>query len=55
MKEIQKDKYITPSIITTRFRVSCSLAKKLLIELSEQKIVKKIKYSSKESVFTKLE
>lgn len=55
LKEISKDKLITPNMITTRFRISCSLAKKLLVELSKKKFIKMIKFSSKESLFTKLD
>lgn len=53
LKEISKDKLISSTILTTRFRISCSLAKKLLIELSEKGIIKVIKSSAKESLFTK--
>lgn len=55
IKEISKDKLITPNMLTTRFRISCSLAKKLLVELSKKKFIKMIKFSSKESLFTKLD
>jgi len=53
LKEISKDKLITPNILTTRFRISCSLAKKILIELSGKGNIKMIKYSSKEPLFTR--
>lgn len=55
VKEISKDKLITPNMLTSRFRISCSLAKKLLIDLSERKMIKMIKFSSKQSLFTKFE
>merc|ERR1712216_288844 len=51
IKEISKDKLITPSILTTRFRISCSLAKKnfnrFIREASHQKnkiFVKRINF-----------
>merc|ERR1711970_422508 len=54
IKEISKDKLITPSILTTRFRISCSLAKKILIDLSEKQVIEKIKFSSNESIFSRV-
>ena len=55
MKEISKDKLITPNMLTSRFRVSCSLAKKLLMDLSDRKIIKKVKISAKETLYTKFD
>ena len=55
MREISKDKLITPNILTSRFRVSCSLAKKLLMDLSDRKLIKKIKISAKETLYTKFD
>jgi small subunit ribosomal protein S25e len=53
LREIFKNKILTPSNLTERFHISCSLSKKILNDLVKQRLIVEIKKSNKQSIYIK--
>ena len=53
LREIFKNKVLTPSNLTERFHISCSLSKKILKDLAKKKLIVHIKECNKQSIFVK--
>mmetsp|Transcript_10299 Transcript_10299/g.20601 ORF Transcript_10299/g.20601 Transcript_10299/m.20601 type:complete len:88 (+) Transcript_10299:14-277(+) len=53
LNELLKYKIISPSVLTEKFRISCSLAKQILRELFNLEIIREINKSSKQLIYTK--
>jgi small subunit ribosomal protein S25e len=53
LREIFKNKVLTPSNLTERFHISCSLSKKILNDLAKKKLIIEMKKSSKQTLYIK--
>nr|UXY87748.1 40S ribosomal protein S25 [Cryptomonas curvata] len=53
LREIFKNKVLTPSNLSERFHISCSLSKKILKDLANKKLIFELKKSSKQSIYVK--
>lgn len=53
-QEIPKSKVITPSIISDRFRVNASLARRAIKELAAKGLIKKVADHNRISIYTRI-
>nr|UXY87257.1 40S ribosomal protein S25 [Cryptomonas sp.] len=53
IKEVCKNKLLTPSNLTERFHISCSLAKKIFKNLVSYDLISEFKRSNKQSIYIK--
>ncbi|AFP65594.1 40S ribosomal protein S25 (nucleomorph) [Chroomonas mesostigmatica CCMP1168] len=54
LKEIYKTKVMTPSNLSERFHISCSLSKKILSDLFEKNVIKLNNNLNKQLVYLKV-
>jgi small subunit ribosomal protein S25e len=54
LKEIPNAKVITPSIVSDRLKINCSLARRAIADLLAKGLIKEVSHTRRQSIYTRI-